>query len=341
MALRLALISVLVFSALAGGEEKSLTIEWSEKDNLNEIVAKFLEENDMLTAAGVHHPDWKSAVHYLDGSVDDAEKHGDPANWPITVKFTNTSSSSSLSDAIDSVKTMAASMNIGSYADFVNFQAQTVRTAVDTVKNVTTPGNVKMFIIGVLSFAGVFHVIPGPLLKMQSEMMGIPQWFIFCAGLLMIGTAAIYHFVNDYYGVIALSVCMGGAGATAALMPKLLDRPGGMIFSSLTLLGGFWSYHATHIEAADIPLWKLQVVQFCAAGYVFGVLGRLFVPKLLKKKEPASTDTPKTEVKEPEVKKPQVGAASAPSSTSTPKASSPSAKSRVSSPGAKKASKKS
>jgi hypothetical protein len=275
--------------------------------------------------------------------VDDKEKHDDPKFWPITVKFTKASSSFSfLSDVAAGFTAKFASMNISSYEDFVNLEAKALTTVVDTAKSVTTPENAKMGVIGLLGFAGVFHAIPGPLLKKQSEMMGIPQWFIFCAGLLMICTAGLYYF-DELYGVVALSVCMGGAGTTAALMPKLLDRPGGMIFSSLTLLAGIWSYCAT-TYAATLSTTPMELIHkkeamLCGGGYMFGVLGRLFAPKILKglfeKKEApkAKEETPKPEVKAPEIKKPEVGAAM------TPKAKAGSA-SRLASPGAKKASKK-
>lgn len=61
-----------------------MTIQWSEKSDMEETGRKVSE---FVTAEGIDEADWTSSVVYADGSVNDAEKHNQEANWPITVKF--------------------------------------------------------------------------------------------------------------------------------------------------------------------------------------------------------------------------------------------------------------
>jgi hypothetical protein len=188
-----------------------------------------------------------------------------------------------------------------------------------------TPQNVEIGIQVILALAGVFHMIPGRTLKMQSEQMKMPQWLIFGAGLLMLGTAILYYLDEHFYGMLALSVCMGGATATGFLMPKLAQRPGSMIFSLLTLLSGMWSY-----GELDKP--NLRALASVIGCYIFGIVGRVYAPAVgcalakklfAKKEEPAKTGAAKAEAK-----------AASPKPASGPSTGS---RQRVASPGAKKA----
>jgi hypothetical protein len=190
-----------------------------------------------------------------------------------------------------------------------------------------TSQNVVIGLQLLLALAGVFHMIPGPTLKMQSEQMKMPQWLIFGAGLLMLGTAILYYLDQHFYALLALSVCMGGAAATGILMPKLVQRPGSVIFSVLTLLAGMYAFQ--ELEKAHRV--TLASVIGC---YVFGVVGRIYAPavgcalakKLFpKKEEPAATGAAKPAAK-----------AASPKPTSGPSTGS---RQRVASPGAKKADK--
>jgi len=131
-----------------------------------------------------------------------------------------------------------------------------------------TDANIAMGVSGTLALAGIVHALPGPTLKMQSEQMGMPQWFIACAGLLMIGSGAFYH-VRPQEGIFAVSLCMGGAFATAANMPIAAHRPGGMCFSSMFLLSTFW------VARASISLTMIVVV---SVAFGAGVAGRVYVP---------------------------------------------------------------
>lgn len=224
----------------------------------------------------------------------------------------------------EKIAQLKASVNISSYEDFVMMEAQLTKTYV-------TPENVKLGVIGLLALAGVFHAIPGPTLRKQSEQMKIPGWFIMCAGLLMIGTAGLcYHDIQ--YGVIALSACMGGAATTAFKMPKIANRAGGSFFSMMTLAAGIWPYFTTGSELFN------KVMIACAVAFIVGVLGRLFVPTKLnflfakkeKKEDPPAPPTGIAVPKAPETVSPKSPSAKAKGS----------AKKRETTPGPKKGSKK-
>jgi len=134
-----------------------------------------------------------------------------------------------------------------------------------------TAENAALGVRGMLLTAGLMHAIPGPLLKLQSRLMGLPGWFIICAGLLMIGSATLYAF-RPTEGLYAVGVCMGGAFATAALMPNFMHRPGGMIFSSFTLFAAFWAGRPGCLEDKEAGL--------CVAAWLLGALGRIVVPRV-------------------------------------------------------------
>jgi len=174
---------------------------------------------------------------------------------------------------------------------------------VETFKSYLTPANISMGVAALMGLAGFVHALPGPLLKMQAKLMGMPGWFIMCAGLLMLGTGALYY-LRPGVGLYAVSLCMGGAVATAAKMPQVMHRPGGMVFSSLTLAAALWVSHAGgELDA------KTCIV--CAVCYLGGIAGRVFVPnnaalaKLLAKplgsgKEKEGQRAPKTSEQEKE-----------------------------------------
>merc|ERR1740139_885621 len=82
------------------------------------------------------------------------------------------------------------------------------------VADYMTPANVSMGVCGTLAITGCLHALPGPTLRLQAKHMGMPSWFILCAGLLMLCTAAAY-FVNPGLGLYAVALCMGGAAAIA------------------------------------------------------------------------------------------------------------------------------
>jgi len=146
-----------------------------------------------------------------------------------------------------------------------------------------TPANVSMGVSGMLVFSGVLHAIPGPTLKMQAKMLGMPAWFIMCAGLLMIASGALYH-LKFVEGIYAVSLCMGGAFITAAKIPDPMHRPGGMMFSLLTLAATIWSHCQCAITVkplnvdCDASVLTPQFSVICAVAFVAGVLGRIFVP---------------------------------------------------------------
>merc|ERR1711972_101435 len=126
-------------------------------------------------------------------------------------------------------------------------------------------------IIALLGLAGFSHVLPGPMLRRQSKMLGIPQWFTVCAGLLMIGSSLVYY-MFPIIGLFAVSVCMGGAHATAWKIPVVFHRPGGIVFSSFTLLAAMW------VERNSRKYTWLQIACLCAVGFASGVAGRVYVP---------------------------------------------------------------
>merc|ERR1712039_891820 len=97
------------------------------------------------------------------------------------------------------------------------------------------------------------------------------EWFIVCAGLLMMGSSLVYYLFPTM-GLFAVSVCMGGAHATAWKMPVVLHRPGGIIFSSLTLLAAMW------VEKHSKTYTCLQIACLCAVGFAMGIAGRVYGP---------------------------------------------------------------
>lgn len=140
-------------------------------------------------------------------------------------------------------------------------------------KHVTSLGhpNIARGVALLLVLAGIFHALPGPTLKLQAKEMGMPQWFIMCAGLLMLGSGTVYFFLPAL-GLYAVALCMGGAVATALKMPAVMHRPGGAVFSCLTLGAALWAAHA---KAGSLSLTTYLI---CAVCYLAGILGRLFVP---------------------------------------------------------------
>jgi hypothetical protein len=128
---------------------------------------------------------------------------------------------------------------------------------------------VDMCISGELALAGLFHVLPGPTLKMQSDKMGLPQWFIFCAGLLMLATA-LFRMVHPGIGIVLTCICMGGAGATARKMPTLIEKLPGMLISTFTFLAAVWA-------KLEVYPWKI-LLPICVVFYLVGVAGRIHGP---------------------------------------------------------------
>jgi len=78
---------LLVFAAVAQ-DEKSITVQWSESEQMESSITGFVAAEGIDIESG----EWHSSVVYADGSVDAREKHNDEAFWPITVKFTKISS---------------------------------------------------------------------------------------------------------------------------------------------------------------------------------------------------------------------------------------------------------
>merc|ERR1719440_2085839 len=95
----------------------------------------------------------------------------------------------------------------------------------------------------------------------------MPEWFIACAGLLMVGSSALY-FLKPLEGFYAVMLCMGGAFATAGSFPKPHERPGGMLFSGLTVFAAFWVKRTS----LTLPVIGISIVTFAA-----GVAGRMYV----------------------------------------------------------------
>jgi len=123
-----------------------------------------------------------------------------------------------------------------------------------------------------LVFAGALHALPGPTLKIQAKQMGMPAWFLLCAGLLMLGSGVLY-FLMPAVGLYAVALSMGGAVATAAKMPDVMHRPGGLVFSNATLGAALW---VVYKETGEFPV--VTSLALCAVSYAFGVAGRVFVP---------------------------------------------------------------
>jgi len=205
-----------------------------------------------------------------------------------------------------------------------------------------TPTNISMGVAGMLAFAGAVHALPGPTLKMQADQMGMPAWFIMCAGLLMMASSAVYWFIPAV-GLYAVALCMGGAAATALKMPDIMHRPGGFVFSNATLGATLW---VVYQETGAVTVVS---VGMCAVCYLVGVAGRLFIPshpldiKLLgclagKEKQEPRTEK-KAEEKKSEEKKaatPDNNTGEAPPATTTMAAAAtkeePGARKRISSP---------
>jgi len=174
-------------------------------------------------------------------------------------------------------------------------------TQLEPYKHHLTPSNVSLGLTALLGFAGFSHALPGFPARMQSKQMGIPGWFIICAGLLMLASSVLYHF-RPSEGLFAVSLCMGGAFATAAKMPSMMHRPGGMVFSSLTLAAALWVHFAKHGELTQ------QVCGICGLCFVAGIVGRIFAPtnsllvKMLQSSAAATEEKAKGEKKEEKAK---------------------------------------
>jgi hypothetical protein len=120
-----------------------------------------------------------------------------------------------------------------------------------------------------LALAGLVHVLPGPTLKMQSDKMGLPQWFIFCAGLLMLVTALL-RTIHPGIGIVLTCMCMGGAGATAWKMSSMFEKLPGVFISTITYLAAMWA-------KVEVYQWTC-LMPICVAFYLVGVAGRIHGP---------------------------------------------------------------
>jgi hypothetical protein len=143
----------------------------------------------------------------------------------------------------------------------------------DRIMELATPECTSTAVAGLLVLSGAVHMLPGPSLAMQASTCGVPAWFVFCAGMLMLCSGLLFLAVQPW-GLAAVGFCMGGAMATAAKIQAPLRRPGGCIFSSLTLAAAVWSRWP-----AMEPVLALAV----GAAYLAGVAGRIFVPTALPK----------------------------------------------------------
>merc|ERR1719195_545051 len=65
---------------------------------------------------------------------------------------------------------------------------------------------------------------------------------------------------------------MGGSVATAAKMPKPMQRPGGLVASNATLVAAIWALRE-HTGG-----FSLVTGAICSAAYIAGIAGRLYVP---------------------------------------------------------------
>jgi len=131
-----------------------------------------------------------------------------------------------------------------------------------------TPTNVSMGVAIMLMSAGLVHALPGPMRKLQAEQMGMPAWFLFCAGLLMFSSGAL-HLLRPDVGLYGVALSMGGAVATAAKMPKVLHRPGGLLFSNATLGAALWAVWKPTGEV------DLLTIALCVVCYLLGIVGRI------------------------------------------------------------------
>jgi len=165
-------------------------------------------------------------------------------------------------------------------------------------RHLLTPDNVALGVVALLGFAGAMHALPGLPARMQAKQMGIPGWFIICAGLLMLGSSALYH-LRPAEGLYAVSLCMGGAFATAAKMPSFMHRPGGMVFSCLTLAAALWVSFEKNGQLST------QVWATCAACFLAGIVGRIIAPtnptlvKMLQREKAAEPEKKKAETAKP------------------------------------------
>jgi len=125
-----------------------------------------------------------------------------------------------------------------------------------------------MVISALLAISGFIHAVPGLTLRIQARQLGMPAWFVMCAGILMMGSSALYHH-RPVDGLFAVCLCMGGTTSTAALLPSPMHRVGGALFSCLTLAAAFWVASAS-LTPKDACL--------CVAAFCVGVAGRVFVP---------------------------------------------------------------
>lgn len=115
--------------------------------------------------------------------------------------------------------------------------------------------------------AGFFHVLPGPTLRIQSKQMGMPGWFIVCAGVLMICSGILHHF-KPFEGLFAVCLCMGGTAATAAQLPGVHSL-GGLFFTNATLAAALWVAFASLTP---------PIAAGCVVAFFAGVAGRVVVP---------------------------------------------------------------
>lgn len=143
----------------------------------------------------------------------------------------------------------------------------------DRIMELATPECTSTAVAGLLVLSGAVHVLPGPSLAMQASRCGVPAWFVFCAGMLMLCSGLLFLAVQPW-GLAAVGFCMGGAMATAAKIPAPLRRPFGCIFSSLTLAAAVWSRWPTMEPVLAVAV---------GAAYLAGVAGRIFVPTALPK----------------------------------------------------------
>lgn len=177
-----------------------------------------------------------------------------------------------------------ATVNASSAMELVDLDK--ARELVTQFAEYMTPANVALGVAAILTFSGLLHALPGPPCRMQAKAMGMPGWFLLCAGLLMAGSGVLYY-LEPRAGLFAVSLCMGGAFATAAKMPKVMTRPGGMTFSTTFLGMAIWANNKQE------PLTRIAGA-ICAAAFIAGVAGRIYVPgnlriaKLLVKAEKKS-----------------------------------------------------
>lgn len=143
-----------------------------------------------------------------------------------------------------------------------------------TAKGYATPDNASMAVSGLLVLAGGIHAIPGPTLKMQAKQIGLPAWFILCAGLLMLGSGIGYHFLPAP-GLFFVAACMGGSATTGLNMPPPMPH---FIFKLCPYFSAAFS-----LKVLCLALWannstkslEIGTVIGVAASFAFGVVGVL------------------------------------------------------------------